>query len=318
MEKRVEALILVFSFLFFFQAMAGENKLKFRQLTPEEERVIVHRGTEPPFSGKYVNHHEDGTYTCKRCGALLFRSDTKFDSHCGWPSFDDAIPGAVERRPDPDGVRTEIVCAACGAHLGHVFEGEGFTPKNTRYCVNSISLSFIPADEQKAVQSGKEKMQTEKAYFAGGCFWGVEYLFQKAPGVISTRVGYMGGHTENPTYEEVCTGTTGHAETVEVVFDPSAASYEEIAKLFFEIHDPTQVNRQGPDVGEQYRSVVFYTSEAQKKTAEKLIEILKRKGYKVATSVEPATTFWEAEKYHQDYYVRKGGTPYCHFRQKRF
>ncbi len=318
MKRNVETLILMFALSLSLQASAGDKAVKFKQLTPEEERVIVYRGTEPPFSGKYVNHHENGTYTCKRCGALLFRSETKFDSHCGWPSFDDAIPGAVERRPDPDGVRTEIVCAACGAHLGHVFEGEGFTPKNTRYCVNSISLAFMPANKQETVLNRKKKMETEKAYFAGGCFWGVEYLFQKAPGVISTRVGYMGGHTENPTYEDVCTGTTGHAETVEVVFDPSVTSYEEIAKLFFEIHDPTQVNRQGPDVGEQYRSVVFYTSETQKRTAQELIEILRRKGYKVATAVEPASTFWEAEKYHQNYYARKGGTPYCHFRQKRF
>ena len=293
---------------------AKENPVKYRPLTPEEERVIVHKGTERPFSGVYVNHWAKGTYVCKRCGAPLYRSEAKFDAGCGWPSFDDEIPGAVRRVPDADGVRTEIICANCGAHLGHVFTGEGFTAKNTRHCVNSISLLFVP-DKPK---SGEKTVRTEKAYFAGGCFWGVEYLFQKQKGVVSTRVGYMGGHTTNPTYEEVCTGTTGHVETVEVVFDPAVTDYETLAKFFFEIHDPTQRNGQGPDVGEQYRSVVFYTDEKQKKIAEKLIGILRQKGYDVATQVRPAGQFWEAERYHQDYYRRTGKAPYCHFWQKRF
>lgn len=291
-----------------------DTPVQFRKLTPEEEWVILRSGTEAPFSGVYEHHWAKGTYVCKRCGAPLYRSDDKFDAGCGWPSFDDEIPGAVKRRPDPDGVLTEILCARCGAHLGHVFEGEGFTPKNVRHCVNSISLLFVPTDQP--LENAHVKPET--AYFAGGCFWGVEYWFQKAEGVISTRVGYMGGHTENPTYEEVCSDTTGHAETVEVVYDPSQVTYEELAKLFFEIHDPTQVNRQGPDVGSQYRSVVFYTTLEQKATAEKLISVLRSRGLNVVTAVEPAGRFWEAEAYHQEYYERKAGTPYCHFRQKRF
>lgn len=162
------------------------------------------------------------------------------------------------------------------------------------------------------------KNKTEKAYFAGGCFWGVEYYFQNIKGVISTRVGFMGGHTENPTYEEVCTGMTGHAETLEVTFDPSKVTYEELAKLFFEIHDPAQVNRQGPDVGNQYRSAIFYTDEGQKRTILKLISLLKQKGYEVVTEINKADRFYEAEDYHQKYYSKTGGQPYCHFRQKKF
>jgi peptide methionine sulfoxide reductase msrA/msrB len=286
-----------------------ENAMNYNKLTPEEERVIIHKGTEMPFSGKYYDFHQAGTYVCKRCGAPLFRSQDKFDSNCGWPSFDDEIPGAVKRTFDVDGVRTEITCAHCGAHLGHVFEGEWLTDKNVRYCVNSISMNFIPAAQE---------VKSNKAYFAGGCFWGVEYLLQKQPGVISTRVGYMGGHTKNPTYQEVSSHTTGHAETLEVVFDTTKTDFETLARYFFEIHDPTQINRQGPDVGDQYRSAIFYTDDNQKQIAEKLITILKDKGYKVATEVTKADTFWQAEDYHQDYYQHNGKQPYCHVYQNRF
>jgi len=286
-----------------------DNNMEYRKLTPEEERVIIHKGTEMPFTGKYENFSEEGTYVCKRCGTPLYRSTDKFDAHCGWPAFDDEIKGAVKRIPDPDGQRTEIVCANCNAHLGHVFIGEGFTSKNTRHCVNSISMDFIPAE-----QEGK----TDTAIFAGGCFWGVEFYLQKIKGVQSVVSGYIGGHKDHPTYEEVCSGTTGHYEAVEVVFDPSQTNYETVARMFFEIHDPTQWNRQGPDRGEQYRSAVFYLNEEQKKTAEKLIGLLKDKGLKVVTEVRPATTFWKAENYHQDYYENKGSLPYCHGYVKRF
>lgn len=285
----------------------GQDTMKFKELTFEEEQVILYKGTEKPFTGKFNDFYEDGVYVCKRCGAELYRSSDKFNSHCGWPSFDDEIPGAVTRKPDADGRRTEILCSNCSGHLGHVFHGEGYTPKNTRHCVNSLSLDFLPAEKQ-----------TETAIFAGGCFWGTEYHFQKQKGVISTQVGYIGGKTDNPTYEQVCDKGTGHAEAVEVVFDPREISYEELAKLFFEIHDPTQINRQGPDIGEQYRSEIFYTNEEQKETAEKLIKILEDKGYDVATKISKADKFWEAENYHQDYYKKKGGLPYCHTYQKRF
>lgn len=285
------------------------KEMNYNRLNPEEERVIINRGTERPFSGKYYQHKEAGTYTCKRCDAPLYRSEDKFDSHCGWPSFDDEIPGAIKHLPDADGSRTEIICNNCGAHLGHVFTGEKMTDKDTRHCVNSISLKFIPAPEEA---------ETEKAYFAGGCFWGTEYLLQAEEGVISTRVGYMGGHTQNPTYREVCTGTTGHAEAMEVVFDPNRTTFDKLARLFFEIHDPTQVNRQGPDIGNQYRSAIFYLNDEQKETAKKLIRILAEKGFDIATELAPAGTFWEAEDYHQDYYRNTGKQPYCHSHRKRF
>ncbi|MFQ5608224.1 MAG: bifunctional methionine sulfoxide reductase B/A protein, partial [Candidatus Zixiibacteriota bacterium] len=248
----------------------------------------------------------NGTYTCKRCDAPLFSSRDKFDSGSGWPSFDAFIPGAVKEVPDADGMRTEIVCDRCDAHLGHVFAGEMMTDKNVRHCVNSLALDFEPAP------------QTASAYFAGGCFWGVEHLLQDIDGVISVRSGYMGGSVENPSYEQVCSNTTGHAETVEVVFDPAKTDFETLARLFFEIHDPTQVNRQGPDIGDQYRSAVFYVDDEQKQVTEKLIGLLKEKGFDVATEVAQAGDFWPAEDYHQDYYARNGKEPYCHIYQQKF
>lgn len=284
--------------------------MNYNKLTPEEERVIVNKGTERPFTGKYNNFFEKGTYVCKRCGAPLYLSTGKFKSDCGWPSFDEEIKGAVKRTPDPDGFRTEITCAACGAHLGHVFTGEHLTTKDTRHCVNSVSLNFVPA--------GSETKQQDTAIVAGGCFWGVEYYMHKIPGVLVTEVGYIGGTMKNPSYKDVCSHTTGYAEAVRVTFDPSKTNYEAIAKMFFEIHDPTQVDRQGPDVGDQYRSEIFYLNDEQKATAEKLIGILKDKGLKVATKLAPATTFWKAEDYHQQYYEKEHGTPYCHRYVKRF
>ncbi|OFY25220.1 MAG: methionine sulfoxide reductase [Bacteroidetes bacterium GWF2_33_38] len=280
----------------------------YNNLNAEEINVIINKGTEKPFIGKFTDYKEDGIYTCKQCNAQLYKSNDKFDSHCGWPSFDDEIEGAVKRVPDKDGRRVEIVCATCGGHLGHVFEGENFTPKNMRHCVNSISLNFVSADSLKL----------EKAIFAGGCFWGIEYHFQNLKGVIKTDVGYTGGKKEKPSYQDVCHTNTGHAEAIEITFNPSIISYEELAKLFFEIHDPTQINRQGPDIGEQYRSEIFYTNESQKQTAEKLINNLKAKGYDVVTKLTPAQIFWTAEEYHQEYYTKKGDEPYCHIYKKRF
>lgn len=319
MMIRKLSVVLIFAVALMPKGLTEE--LKLNPLTPEEERVIIYKGTERPFTGKFDKHKEKGTYSCKRCDAPLYKSEDKFDSGCGWPSFDDEIPGAVKHQTDADGERTEILCAKCGGHLGHVFRGEGLTAKNTRHCVNSISMKFVPAaasGESAKSEASKTEKKTEKAIFAGGCFWGVEYYFQKARGVISTRVGYIGGHTHNPTYQQVCGEDTGHAEALEVTYDPAQTNYETMAKLFFEIHDPAQVNRQGPDIGDQYRSAVFYLNGGQKQTAEKLIQQLKDKGYKVATQLAAAAAFWPAEDYHQRYYEKKGALPYCHAYTKRF
>lgn len=193
------------------------------------------------------------------------------------------------------------------------------TDKNVRHCVNSISMVFVPeGSAAKTAAEGDKAMKTSLAHFAGGCFWGVEHLFEQKEGVISAASGYMGGDKEYPTYEEVCSGRTGHLEAVEVEYDPDRVSYEELARYFFEIHDPTQANGQGPDTGAQYLSAVFYGSDEEKETIERLIGILEDKGYDVATQVLPATRFWRAEDYHQDYYERKGHQPYCHVYRKRF
>jgi peptide methionine sulfoxide reductase msrA/msrB len=287
----------------------NNSNMNYRQLTPDEAYVIEQKGTERPYTGEFHDHKEKGTYHCKRCNAPLYISDSKFDSGCGWPSFDDEIEGAVKRVPDADGHRTEIVCATCDGHLGHVFLGERFTEKNTRHCVNSISMVFVK-------EGDRVEKTTDTAIFAGGCFWGVEHHFLRKTGVLSTTVGYIGGQKDNPTYKEVCTGTTGHAEAMRVVFDPALVSYRDLAILFFEIHDFTQVNRQGPDIGEQYRTEIFYVDEKQKAVAEELIEVLTTKGYKVATKLTPATRYWVAENYHQQYYMNTGSKPYCHAYRK--
>ena len=256
-------LIFAINLSFSCSEAAVVKNTKYKELTVQEQSVILNKGTEMPFSGKYNSFFEKGFYHCKRCDAKLYNSDSKFESSCGWPSFDDEIKGAVKRIKDADGLRTEILCANCNAHLGHVFEGEGLTPKNIRHCVNSISMEFRPME--KAAVS-----QYKKAYFAGGCFWGVEYYFEKKKGVISAVSGYMGGRTENPGYSEVSKGNSGHLEVVEINYDPKLVSYEDLAMLFFEIHDPTQDNGQGPDIGEQYLSAVLYNNEKEKSIAEKL------------------------------------------------
>jgi peptide methionine sulfoxide reductase msrA/msrB len=270
-------------------------------LTPEQYLVLRQAGTERAFTGKYNDHYEDGTYACGACGTPLFSSETKYDHSTGWPSFTSAISeGNVQFQTDKSHgmVRTEVRCAACGSHLGHVFD-DGPGPTRQHFCINSVALDFNPAG------SSSLRENTSIATFAAGCFWGVEDKFRRVEGVISTRVGYTGGQVKNPTYQLVCSDKTGHAESIEVVFDPAIASYDKLLEFFFLFHDPTQINRQGPDVGTQYRSVVFYHSEGQKEAALKMIEKLSKSGRfdrPIATHVVPAAEFHQAEDYHQQYY----------------
>lgn len=279
-------------------------------LTPEQLHVIDAKGTEPAFSGKFIEAEAvNGTYICRACGTALFRADSQFTSGCGWPSFDDEIKDAVKRTPDADGRRTEILCNHCDAHLGHVFSGEKITLKNLRHCVNSISIEFIPDETLE---------NTEEAIVAGGCFWGVEYLFQQLSGVLKTEVGYIGGNMENPDYKSVCSGKTGHVEALRIVYDTKKLTYEKIIKYFFEIHDPSQADGQGPDIGEQYLSMIFYFNSVQKQIAKKIIAQLKSLDVAIATQLQPVTVFWPAEDYHQNYYYKTGKQPYCHIYQKRF
>ncbi len=283
--------------------------LKTRSLTDDALAVIQDKGTEKPFSGEYNELAEAGTYLCRQCGLALFRSHAQFHSGCGWPSFDEEIKEAVLRQPDADTDRTEIVCRRCHAHLGHVFLRENFTAKETRHCVNSLSLDFV---------SDLHVTDSQEAIFAAGCFWGVEYFFQRCEGVLKTEVGYTGGQKKNPSYRDVCSGDTGHYEAIRIIFDSTKIKYEALVKLFFEIHDPTQQNGQGPDRGQQYRSAIFYYDEAQKKIALQLIEELTQLGFHVATVLLPVSPFWRAEKDHQRYYQKTGKAPYCHRYEPKF
>ena len=302
---------------------------QYNELTAQEKRVILEKGTERAFSGAYFNSKEEGTYLCRQCNQPLFRSADKFDSGTGWPSYEAAIPGAVKEVPDADGQRAEILCSNCGAHLGHVFYGEGFTPKQTRHCVNSVSLDFVPlvvdasgkpapkpnTDVQPLSEyiKGKGYEKYEQATFAGGCFWCTEASFELLQGAVDVISGYSGGKEKYPTYEEVGMGRTGHAEAVAIFYDPEVISYETLLHAFFVAHDPTQLNRQGPDVGTQYRSAIFYHNDAQKASAEAYIKKLEQSGkyaQPIVTEIAPYTSFWVAEDYHQDYYPNHPGNPY--------
>lgn len=282
---------------------------KTASLTPSARRIICDKATEYPHTGAYNQTVTHGTYLCRRCGLALFRASNQFHSGCGWPSFDGEIASTVARIADADGMRTEIVCARCQAHLGHVFLGEYLTPKNLRHCVNGASLDFVASDTVR---------DSEEAIVAGGCFWGVEYFLKQIPGVLAVESGYTGGQIANPDYQQICTGTSGHYEAVRVIFDRDKTDYYTILKRFFEIHDPSQKNGQGPDLGPQYLSAVFYFNEEQQQNAMHLLQRLAKNGYQAATQLINAQPFWPAEAYHQNYYGKQGSMPYCHKPQQRF
>lgn len=273
-----------------------------QRLTPEQYDVLRRHGTEAPFCGGYTTFKANGsgTYHCAGCGLHLFDADTSFNSGTGWPSFFRPVEGAVASSEDRSHgmLRAEVHCARCKGHLGHVFD-DGPKPTGLRYCINAVSLAFRPP--------------TAVATFGAGCFWGVEAVFAATPGVIDAQVGYMGGKTEKPTYQEVCSDETGHAEVCEVRYDPSKVTFGKLLTVFFENHDPTTPNRQGPDVGRQYRSAIFTHDQAQADAAKAFIAAIDASGRlkrKIVTEVTPAATFWRAEEYHQDYFAKHGEA--CH------
>lgn len=285
-----------------------------KKLDPDAYNITQRAGTEPPFCGNLLDNKKDGVYCCVVCGLPLFSSEHKFNSGTGWPSFfREFDPQHVARRVDRSHgmIRTEISCARCDAHLGHVFD-DGPRPTGERHCLNSASLRFYEQAAERPPES--RPVETQTAYFAGGCFWGVEHYFQQGPGVIDAVSGFMQGRVENPTYKQICQGDTGHAETVKVVFDPRRITYRRLLEAFFVMHDPTQLNRQGPDVGEQYRSGIWVVNEEQRREAEAFIREQQAserfRDRKIVTQVEPARTFYPAEDYHQDYIVKTGRT--CH------
>jgi peptide methionine sulfoxide reductase msrA/msrB len=306
----------------------NDKELK-KILTPEQYRVMRENGTEAPFENKYWNNKHPGIYVDAITGEPLFSSTDKFDSGTGWPSFTKPIKkdDVLEKSDSSHGMtRIEVRSKSSDSHLGHVFE-DGPKPTGLRYCLNSVSLRFVPVEDMEKAGYGKylylfkkdlaTKPKTEIATFGAGCFWGTESAFRQVKGVVNTTVGFMGGTLKNPTYKDVCTNKTGHAEVVQVEYDPAQVSYEKLLNIFWDIHDPTTPNKQGPDIGSQYRSVIFYSTSEQEKAALSSEGNLEKSGkFKkpIVTEIAPAKEFYKAEEYHQRYYEKQGIKPTCHVR----
>ncbi len=336
-------------------AKPSDEELK-KRLTPQQYQVTQREGTEPAFRNEYWDNHRPGIYVDVVSGEPLFSSLDKFESGTGWPSFTRPLePANVATRDDRTlwMKRTEVRSKHAGSHLGHVFD-DGPAPTGQRYCMNSAALRFVPVDRleeegygqylalfgkagatgvtagaagkpgvsdkvtasDRAGAAAKGSGNRAEAILAGGCFWGMQEILRGIPGVIETEVGYSGGTTTDPAYEEVHSGSTGHAEAVRIVFDPQRLPYEELLGYFFRMHDPTTPNRQGNDVGTSYRSAIFYEDEAQRQTAEAVKARVDASGKwkrPIVTEIVPASKFWPAEDYHQDYLQKHPGGYTCHY-----
>jgi peptide methionine sulfoxide reductase msrA/msrB len=291
-----------------------------QRLSPEQYRVLRSQGTERAFCGTLLDNKLDGVYTCAGCGLPLFSSAGKFNSGTGWPSFFQPIASenVTQREDDSHGmIRVEINCARCDGHLGHVFP-DGPPPTRLRFCLNSESLKFTPSDQLASLaeindESAGASTKSQTAVFGGGCFWCTEAAFEQLKGVCDVTSGYAGGAKETANYKQVCGGNTGHAEVIRVTYDPAQISYDQLLDVFFDAHDPTQLNRQGNDVGTQYRSAIFYADEQQKQAAEtKIAALNQRKVFRrpIVTTLEPLEEFYPAEDYHQDYARLNPEQPY--------